>query len=146
MRRAWLLRHAVIFCWIFGTSASAVPYKIIFNLLDKLEFVAVFSILKQAKDKQPSLKGKVPDRADGWSVSDQKALWFILFPSLLRNEPLSHDFVVPAPLSGALTLKLSLHQKQRARQIKICKPRQGWNIYPRTTFVTTSWFLYIIIV
>ncbi|MBQ7043683.1 MAG: hypothetical protein IJN78_03665 [Clostridia bacterium] len=89
------------------------------------EFVDVFSNLKQAKDKQPSLKGKVPDRADGWSVSDQKVLCDIWFPSLLRNEPLSHGYAVPAPLSGALTLKLSLHQKQRARQIKICKPRQG---------------------
>ena len=46
----------------------------IFSLLDKLEFDDVSSILKQAKDKQPSLKGKVPDRADGWSVSDQKVL------------------------------------------------------------------------
>ena len=54
--------------------ASAVPYKINFSLLDKLGFVDVFSNLKQAKDKQPSLKGKVPDRADGWSVSDKKVL------------------------------------------------------------------------
>ena len=64
-------------------------------------FVNFVKNLKQAKDKQPSLKGKVPDRADGWSVSDQKVLCYILFSSLLRNEPLSHDFVVPAPLSGA---------------------------------------------
>ena len=59
---------------IFGTSASAVPYKMKFNLFGKFGFVDVFSILKQVKDKQPSLKGKVPDRADGWSVSDQKSL------------------------------------------------------------------------
>ena len=54
--------------------ASAVRYKMKFNLFGKLEFVDIFLNLKQAKDKQPSLKGKVPDRADGWSVSDQKSL------------------------------------------------------------------------
>ena len=50
------------------------PYKTKFSLPDELGVVDVFLNLKQAKDKQPSLKGKVPDRADGWSVSDQKVL------------------------------------------------------------------------
>ena len=80
------------------------PYEMKFNLFGKFGFVDVFSILKQVKDKQPSLKGKVPDRADGWSVSDQKVLCDILFPSLLRNEtPQSRLRHASSPFRGAFS-------------------------------------------
>ncbi|MBP3446194.1 MAG: hypothetical protein J6K64_02855 [Clostridia bacterium] len=108
---AWLLRHAVIFLLNLWHVGKRRALQKIFSLLNKLEFVDVSSILKQAKDKQPSLKGKVPDRADGWSVSDQKFFVISCFPRCFTTKPLSHGYAVPAPLSGALSLKLSLHQK-----------------------------------
>ena len=81
------------------------PYEINFSLLDKLEFVDIFLNLKQSKDKQPSLKGKVPDRADGWSVSDQKVLCDILFSSFLRNEtPQSRLRRASSPFRGAFIM------------------------------------------
>ena len=59
--------------YIYGGSKPP-PYRAVSGLFGKLEFVDIFLNLKQTKDKQPSLKGKVPDRADGWSDSDQKSL------------------------------------------------------------------------